>query len=1114
MDLLLLGSVEATMEGRPVRLGARKQRAVLAMLALHPNETVSVDQLVDGLWGDEPPATAAKMVQLYVSQLRRLLGDDDAQILTHGRGYELRMPADGVDVARFEALVAEAARPDGRPPGDAARRALALWRGAALADVAGEPFAATEISRLEELRLEASELAIDADLACGRHCEVIGELDGLVAQHPLSERLHAQRMLALYRAGRQGDALEAYRRARDRLVEQVGIEPGPELRELHDAVLHQDPSLTLPRGARPPPPRPPPSGSAPGAHRRPWPPGRRLLAAAAALVVLCAGAALMLDRGDASKGLGRIAGNTVGLIDPGDLHITEQYGVGRGPRAVVAGAGSIWVANATDNTVTRIERGHAPRVAIPVGTEPGGLAFAAGSLWVATPRDRRVAQVVPAANAVARRIDVGNRPSAIVAGYGSIWVTSEVDRTVTRIDLARGFATEPIHLGANPSAIAAGAGAIWVTSEEGGALFRIDPVSARVTRTMKVGNAPASVAVGEHAVWVVNRQDGTVWRIDPVTVTLTDTIAVGRAPVAIATGAQAVWVANSGDGTVSRIDGAHPRAAPRAIDVDSSPSALAVIDGAVWTAARHPARAHRGGTLRVQMPAGIEVDRGAYDASTARLTSSVYDGLVTYRRLDGEAFGPLVADLATAVPEPSPDGKAYVFTLRPGVRYSTGRPVEPEDVRASLEGLLRVHGATLPSFYDHIIGARACRLRPAACDLSQGIVTKPGSQTVTIRLTDPDPELLPKLTLPFAYIVPAGWPYHPRRPPPGTGPYRFESFRFNRGARLVRNPYFRVWSNDARPDGIVDRIDIAFSKDINAQVAAVERGAADVVAVADVFGGPLAPARLRALANRSADRLYTYAEPEIDTMFLNMRRPPFDEVRVRQAVNYAVDRHRIARAAGGPDLAQSTCQFATPGSPGYTPMCRYTVDPGPGGSWTAPDLDRARRLIRRSRTRGMHVTVWGEKDKWALVSYIGALLRTLGYRTSFRWYPDFPTLNAHTADSRTGAQIGILGWTADYGTPSTFALPYLCSSFRPRSTSNTNNGHFCDPALDALDERALDASGAEAERLWTRVYARLEEIAPGVPLVNRRSMTLVSRRVGNFQHHPMWGTLLDQLWVR
>src|SRR3954452_6914631 len=185
MNLQLLGPVEATLTGRPFPLGATKQRAVLAMLALHANETVSVDTLVDGLWGEDPPATAAKMVQLYVSQLRRLLrADDGAEIVTHGRGYELRVTEDCVDVARFERLLAQAVRADGAD-GDAAREALGLWHGAALADVADEPFAAAEVHRLEELRLMAAELAVDADLAAGRHEQALPEITRLLKGNPL-----------------------------------------------------------------------------------------------------------------------------------------------------------------------------------------------------------------------------------------------------------------------------------------------------------------------------------------------------------------------------------------------------------------------------------------------------------------------------------------------------------------------------------------------------------------------------------------------------------------------------------------------------------------------------------------------------------------------------------------------------------------------------------------------------------------------------------------------------------------------------------------------------------------------------------------------------------------
>jgi WD40 repeat protein/DNA-binding SARP family transcriptional activator len=238
MDVRVLGPVEASVDERPVAIRAGKPRALLALLALNVGSAVSAERLIDGLWGEKPPATAAKMVQVYVSQLRKALaaGGDGAEILTRAHGYELRLGPGEVDVRRFERLVAA-----GAP-----REALTLWRGAALHDLADAPFAAVEIRRLEELRLAALELAIDGDLAAGRHREVIGELEALVAEEPLREHLHAQRMLALYRCGRQGDALDAYGRARAALVEAIGVEPGTELRRLQEAVLRQDPSLELP----------------------------------------------------------------------------------------------------------------------------------------------------------------------------------------------------------------------------------------------------------------------------------------------------------------------------------------------------------------------------------------------------------------------------------------------------------------------------------------------------------------------------------------------------------------------------------------------------------------------------------------------------------------------------------------------------------------------------------------------------------------------------------------------------------------------------------------------------------------------------------------------------
>jgi WD40 repeat protein/DNA-binding SARP family transcriptional activator len=243
MQITLLGPVEAASPEGPVALGGPKPRALLAMLALDAGMPVTAERLIDGLWGDDPPATAAKMVQLYVSQLRKAMaahGEPDA-IGTRGRAYQLQLGRERVDAGRFERLLAQGA----------AREALELWRGPALADVADEPFAAPEIRRLEELRASALEVAIDQDLDAGLHRRLVPEIEALLAKEPLRERLHAQRMLALYRSGRQADALEAYRQARATLVEQIGVEPGPELRRLHESILRQDPSLEPP-GQEPP----------------------------------------------------------------------------------------------------------------------------------------------------------------------------------------------------------------------------------------------------------------------------------------------------------------------------------------------------------------------------------------------------------------------------------------------------------------------------------------------------------------------------------------------------------------------------------------------------------------------------------------------------------------------------------------------------------------------------------------------------------------------------------------------------------------------------------------------------------------------------------------------
>jgi YVTN family beta-propeller protein len=948
---------------------------------------------------------------------------------------------------------------------------------------------------------------------------VIGELEGLVAEHPLHERLHAQRMLALYRSGRQSEAPEAYRQARSALVEQIGVEPGAELQRLQDAILSHDEALDRPAPA--PPARPPPSRRA-----LDRPPRRRRATPFLAVAVLAGAAGLLafgVSRVTAPDRLPRIDENAVGVIDPEGGRITAQYAVGRNPTAVAAGGDSIWVANALDGTVSRIDREHDQVVTIDVGGEPTALAFGAGSLWVANGESRSVAQVDPGSNRGVNQLPVGNASRGIAAGFGALWVTSAIDGTVRRIDLGQSGASRPIDIGANPSAIAAGAGAIWVASEESGTVTRLDPLTGAAVKAIPVGNGPSAVAVGEGAVWVVNRPDATVSRINPRTNAVSWAVPVGPDPAGIAAGDGGVWVAGGGAGAVLRIDPNVPRVIQR-VDVESSASAVAIADGAVWTSAVAPPASHRGGTLRVitrySRPETVSIDwmhRDAYAARSLQLTSLAYDGLVAYRRTAGAAGATLVGALATDVPEPSRDGLTYVFALRPGLRYSDGTPVRPEDFRASIERYLQVTRRkpfTSP-FFDGIVGAERCTGGTARCDLSAGIETDPRARTITIHLTRPDAEFLHKLTFQFAYVVPADTPRRRTgdRAPPGTGPYRFAAWDGERGGYLVRNPHFRSWSTQNRPAGFADRIEVSarrFGKGVRsqakvrAQVAEVQRGAVDMTVLAEQFGSLYSSERLAAFAIRAPGRLYSHPEPVLNHMFLNVLSRPFDDVRVRQALNFATDRARIAELEGGRDVASLTCQILPVGFPGYQPYCPYTTHAGPGRPWSAPDMERARALVAVSGTRGERVVVTVPQWQRDIGRYFKGLLGRLGYRASLRVLGDeyFPTIYEPGAR----VQMGFNGWSSDYASPSTLIEPnFGCLDVL---------SHLCDRGLMRQVERAHAAQGADAAERWAAIDRSVTDLAPAVPLTNRRSVEIVSARVGNVQHHLQGYTLLDQLWVR
>ena len=754
MEIRLLGLVEASQDGRSVVLGGVKPRALLAMLALEANAPVSADRLVEGLWGERPPATAHKAVQVLVSQLRKQLAGADAEIVTRGRGYELRLDPDAVDALRFERLLRSGEN------GSHVREALALWRGPPLDDLADEPFAGPEIRRLEDLWLGAREAAIDAALADGRHAEVVGELDALVGEHPLRERLHGQRMLALYGCGRQADALEAFRHARQVLLDEVGLEPGPELRHLNDAILRQDPALDGP-----------PRRRAPARPRQ-----RHLALLAAAAAGIAAALMVAVTQLGGSDGLARLAEDTTGVIDAATGHILAQYAVGHAPDALATGAGSVWTANGRDGTISRINPSHArltdaPVTAIPVGGEPTAVAFASGSLWVADGENRRVDQIDSRTNRVVGHLPAGNAPRGVAVAGGAVWLASAVDGQVDRLDLAHPGRKRPIEVSGGPAAIAAGAGAVWVASEENAVVTKLDLRSGRALKSIGVGNGPAAIAVGYGGVWVANRDDGTVSRIDVAKDAVSDTVRVGGSPVAITAGIGAIWVGDARTDAVIRID-PRTRTPGRRVALGSAPSALTVAGGSVWAATTASRASHRGGTLRyASLPFSYCqcLDPAGYDSYTWPVLSLAYDGLVAYRRIPGAGGSTLVPDLAASVPQPSDGGRTYTFQLRPGLRFSDGTPVRPEDFRVSIERAVRL-GASL---YGGIVGVAACR--PRRCDLSKGIETDAAAGTITIHLQRPDAEFAHKLAVPLAYVLPAGTPAKLIRTLPRPEPARTRS---------------------------------------------------------------------------------------------------------------------------------------------------------------------------------------------------------------------------------------------------------------------------------------------------------------------------------------------------
>jgi YVTN family beta-propeller protein len=513
---------------------------------------------------------------------------------------------------------------------------------------------------------------------------------------------------------------------------------------------------------------------------------------------------------------------------------------------------------------------------IPVGATPSGIAVGAGDVWVVDNDNDEVSRIDPSVDQVVQTIPVGNAPTGVAVGDGSVWVANDSDQTLMRINAVTRAVTATIPLGSAASGVAAGLGAVWVSDPVDGRVLEVDPGTDQVVQSIAVGGGADAIVTGLGSVWVANSLDGTVSRIDPASGSVIATIAVGAGPASIAIEPGAVWVANQFAGTVVKIDTASD-AVVRTITVGNRPDGLAAAGDLLWLGSEPQAAAHRGGTLRyLYQSFPGPADPGANAFGGELLLPYAYDGLTDYERTGSQLSARVVPDLAMSLPTPTDGGTTYTFQLRHGIRYSDGQPVRPEDFRVALERDFVLGQWVSFGVLPPVIGAAGRAAHPKRCDLSRGVVANDTTDTVTFHLVAPDPELMQQLALPDEVAVPANTPLRDLgdHPIPATGPYEFSVYNEHE-IKLVRNPYFHVWSQAARPDGYPNQIVVRLGATPEQELTEVERDDAD-------FSFGVVPAnRFSQVQTRYASQVYVNPIDATNVLVLNTRVAPFNKIDVR-----------------------------------------------------------------------------------------------------------------------------------------------------------------------------------------------------------------------------------------
>ena len=898
MEFRLLGLVEAARDDRTLPLGGAKPRALLALFLLHANEVVSRDRLIEALWHGRAPDTADHSLDVQISRLRKALAPDEL-LLTRSGGYVLEVEPEAIDACRFERLLDAGRRSNaaGKPQEalQALAAALALWRGDALGDLAYEDFARPDAERLDQLRLVAIEERIDAELALGRHDTLIAELEALRARHPLRERLLGQLMLALYRGGRQTEALRVYSDARNRLVDELGIEPGPALRALEQAILRQDPALEVRR---------PPSE-----RRR-----IRALAGAAALALAGVTVAIVvgLTRGGTERAQALAEPDSAVFVaaDGGDLVRVASV---RDPVRVAYGSGALWSISATGE-LTRVDPATGEEVArLGLGVVPSGLAIGARSVWVTGKTSPTVFRIDPAVNEVVDRFPlpmggvVTEQTGEVAVGAGSVWIghgAFNPGAWVERLDPETGHVQKRFSiLAGDVDHLAFGEGALWVASTPSGELRKIDPRTNEVVFKRVLQSQLCCVAAGGGFVWAASNPDGVIWKLTTSGRVL-PTIELHAPVQGLAYGDGALWAALGDEGKAIRIDPTTDEI--REYTVGHSVTSVDADDGVVAAGVRQSIAdvtgALTGDVARVAKKGPELFDSGApvepafvaptWDAWQEMFHYATCARLVNYPDKEGEAGRTVVPDVAEDLPAVSDGGRTYTFAIRMGFRFSppSNEQVTAESFRRAIERALSPKlSPSLPPPLANIVGADAYRAGRAAH--VSGVSAR--GRKLVIRLREPAPDV-PWLVAESSCAVPEATPIVEgglEKPVPSAGPYYLAALT-ETVAVLKRNPNY----GGSRPQHL-DAIVVELNVPPAEAATRIEAGTLDYFLESQ---NPTLRPNTQA-AHSAGDRYRLTPYLGVHYFTFGYHRPLFADVRMRRAVQFALDRQVLAEAdpAGG-----------------------------------------------------------------------------------------------------------------------------------------------------------------------------------------------------------------------